>query len=447
MGTPIENIDVVIIGAGPAGLASCFTALQENKKILVIDAGETALQLYASTQFDERFDGRLTGGLGGAAKIWGAQSGFLDKSTLQEWRQVIGVKNEFIDSLDKAREEMNELLEIAVRPDNFYEIKKENKLRQLSSKYGLNLRHTIYPKNGNIEWHWRKIINNPNIELMFNERLTKILHQDSNNVVLSFESGLTLELGSAKLILAAGTVSTTEIILRSYPNESKQFGIGMKLQDHPCGIVAGYVGKGNKQLVKGQILNSKYGTLKRKYEYRSIRASGVVELQYELNYKSPSTIEKLKANLNKLSQYFFKRLIVMPPKVNLWVQIEQMPENSLSLDGVTGRLISSWNCDENDLSAFKEIFKAAHEMLISEGFTIIDEPDFTQFKPTQAFHPSGTISMSTNPELGFVNEHGIIHKNKQIQIASAAIFPSPSWVNPTFLIMSLASLGTKKLLA
>jgi len=447
MGTPVENIDVIIIGAGPAGLASCFTALQANKKILVIDAGETALQLYASTQCDERFHGRLTGGLGGAAKLWGAQSGFLDKSTLQGWRQAIGVKDEFIDSLHKAREQMNEFLEIAVRPDNFYEIEKENKLRQLSLKYGLNLRHTIYPKNGNIEWHWGKIIKNPNIELILNERLTKILYQDSNNIVLSFESGLTLELGSAKLILAAGTVSTTEIILKSYPIESKQFGIGLKLQDHPCGIVAGYAGKGNKQLVKGQILNSKFGTLKRKYEYRSRSASGVAELQYELNSISPSIFDKLKATLNKLSQHFFNRLILMPPKLNLWVQIEQMPENSLSLDKKTGKLISSWNCHENDLSAFKEIFRVAHKMLISEGFTIIDEPDFTQFKPTQAFHPSGTISMSTDPEMGFVNEHGIIHKNKQIQIASAAIFPSPSWVNPTFLIMSLASLGTKKLLA
>jgi len=226
MGTPVENIDVVIIGAGPAGLASCYAALQANKKVLVIDAGETTLQFYASTLFDERFDGRITGGLGGAAKLWGAQSGFLDKSTLEAWRHAIGFKDEFIDSLQKAREEMNEFLEIAVRPDNFYEIEKENELRQLALKYGLNLRHTIYPKNGDLEWHWGKIIKNPKIDLILNERLIKISHQDSKDIALSFESGLTIDLGLAKLILAAGTVSTTEIILKSYPIESKQFGIG-----------------------------------------------------------------------------------------------------------------------------------------------------------------------------------------------------------------------------
>jgi hypothetical protein len=447
MGGPAENIDVVIIGAGPAGLASCNEALQAGKKVLLIDAGETALQLYASTQFDERFDGRLTGGLGGAAKLWGAQSGFLDKSTLQTWGEASGLKTELIVSLDKAREQMNEFLEIEVQPDNFYEIRRETKLRKTALKYGFNLRHTIYPKNGNLEWHWGKITNNSNINLILNERLIKILHQDLKNIVLSFESGLTLDLGSAKLVLAAGTVSTTEIILRSYPVESYQFEIGMKLQDHPCGIVASYSGKGNRQLAKGQILKSKYGTLKRKFEYRSGSVSGVVELQYDLDSKSPSIVNKLGASVNKLSQYFFKRLVIIPPKLNIWVQIEQMQGNSLSLDTATGKLVSSWGCDENDLGAFKEIFEATHNMLISEGFTIKDEPNFSQFKPTQAFHPSGTISMNANPDLGFVNEYGIIHKNTQIQIASAAIFPSPSWVNPTFLIMTLASLGTKKLLA
>lgn len=447
MGVPIENFDVVIIGSGPAGLASCYVALEANKKVLVIDAGETARQLYASTQSDERFDGRLTGGLGGAAKLWGAQSGFLDKSTLQTWSVSSGFSAELIDSLNKAREQMNEFLEIEVQPDNFYEIKKETKLKKLALKYGLNLRHTIYPKNGNLEWHWGKIINSPNVNLVLNERLIKISHQDSSNPVLNFESGLTIDLGSAKLVLAAGTVATTEIILRSYPVESYQFGIGMKLQDHPCGIIASYTGKGNKQLTKGQVLNSKYGILKRKFEYRSESASGVVELQYNLNTRSPSIINMLNATVNKLSHHFFKRLIVVPPKLNVWVQIEQEPGNSLSLDTTTGKLVSSWGCDENDLRAFKEIFETTHKMLISEGFTIMEDPDFSQFRPTQAFHPSGTISMNANPDLGFVNEYGIIHKNTQIQIASAAIFPSPGWVNPTFLIMTLGSLGTKKLLA
>ena len=447
MDTLDGKFDVVIIGAGPASLASCYEALQADKRILVIDAGETSRQLYASTQFDERYEGRLTGGLGGAAKLWGAQAGFLDKKTLEAWEELSGFEAESVGSLIAAKDRMNEFLEINVELDNFYIVKAETKLRELAFKYGFNLRHTIYPKNDNLEWHWAKLINGRNVELILGERLVEILHHDSNDTELSFESGSLLKLGSAKLILAAGTVSTTEIILRSYPVESYRYGIGMKLLDHPCGVVASYSGKGNMQFAKGQILKSKYGILKRKFEYRSSSASGVVELQYDLNHKSPSNRDKIYSLVNKLSQYFFKRLVVMPPKLNVWVQIEQMSGNSLLIDNTTEKLISSWGCNENDHKAFKEIFEATHNMLISEGFVIIDEPDFTLFKPTQAFHPSGTISMHTNSDLGFVNEYGVMHQYPHIQIASAAIFPSPSWVNPTFLIMTLSSLGTKHLLA
>ena len=447
MDAVVDAFDVVIIGSGPAGLASCFEALKANKRVLVIDAGESLRQQYASTQFDERFQGRPTGGLGGAAKLWGAQSGFLDTKSLQVWSELSGFTHESLATLDEAREQINEFLQINVQPDNLYEVRKEIKLRNVALKYGLNLRHTTYPKNGNLEWHWGRLTINSNVKVDLNRRLIKINAHDPTNIELEFEGGESLKIGSSKLIIAAGTVSTTEIILRSFPEESQRHGIGLKLQDHPCGVVASYTGNGNKQFAKGQILKSKYGILKRKYEYRSSSASGVVELQYDLNANSPSLKDKIYSILNKLSQHFFKRLVLMPPKLNVWVQIEQSPENSLFINPTTGQLVSSWSCDRNDLDVFKEIYEATHNMLVSEGFTLMEKPDFSRFYPTQAFHPSGTIPMHSDPDLGFVKETGIIHEYPQIQIASAAIFPTPSWVNPTFLIMVLSSLGTRHLLS
>lgn len=446
MGAVVDAFDVIVIGSGPAGLASCFAALKANKKVLIIDAGETLRQQYASTQFDERYQGRATGGLGGAARLWGAQSGFLDTKSLQVWCELSGFTKESLASLDEARGQMNEFLQINVQPDNLYEVAKEVKLRNVALKYGFNLRHTTYPKNGNLELHWHRLINNSNVRVDLNRRLIKINAQDPNNIELIFESGESLNIGSTKLVIAAGTLSTTEIILRSFPEQSQCHRIGLKLQDHPCGVVASYTGNGNKQFVKGQILNSKYGILKRKFEYRSSSASGVVELQYDLNSDTPSLKDISYLILNKLSQHFFKCLVLMPPKLNVWVQIEQSPENSLVINPTTDQLVSLWSCDKNDMDTFKEIYEATHHMLVSEGFTLVKKPDFSQFYPNQAFHPSGTIPMHNNPDLGFVNETGIIHEYPQVQIASAAIFPTSSWVNPTFLIMVLSYLGTRHLL-
>ena len=436
------TFDVVIIGSGPAGLAASSEALRANKKVLVIDAGETLSQLYASTQFDKRYFGHPTGGLGGAARLWGAQSGFLDSLSLEKWSELVGCKEDFWNSLDLARLQMNEFLDIKVHHDNLYNVTKETDLRVFVSQFGFNLRHTVYPKNPSILWHWQKFLNHQNFQLILGERLIKI----QKNYILSFESGKTLPLGRAKLVIAAGTLATTEIISRSYPEESLRFAIGKNLQDHPCGIVASYSGKGKIRLAKGQVLRSKYGLLKRKYEYRTNNVCGVVEFHYDLDSDEPLIKEKISSIVNKLSQRVLKRIVVVPPKLNVWIQIEQSTGNELSLDSKTDKLISSWRCSESDIKVFEEIFTAAHRMLVSEGFDLIDAPNFSSFEPNQAFHPSGTISMNTNPNLGFVNEFGLMHKNEQILIASAAIFPTPGWVNPTFLIMSLSTLGTKKLL-
>jgi choline dehydrogenase-like flavoprotein len=99
-----------------------------------------------------------------------------------------------------------------------------------------------------------------------------------------------------------------------------------------------------------------------------------------------------------------------------------------------------------DREHVKRIYAAMKNMLTSEGFKIENEANLDDLDFSQAFHPSSTIKMHKDPEHGVVNCFGIMHSHPRILIASAAVFPKPGWVNPSFLIMCLSSMGVRKIL-
>ena len=437
--------DVVVVGAGPAGLASCREALLANKSVLLIDVGENLQQPYASTQFDARYLGQPTGGFGGAARLWGAQSGFLDALTLSKWKLISSLDEKSINSLMSAKNQMNKFLDINVMDDNFYEVNSEQKLRTILKKYSLELRHTTFPKKVDLRLHWVQLMKSNKIEMLLNETLYKIEHRQHGETILVFESGLKIDLGMSKLIIAAGTISTTGIILRSFPLESQEFNVGKQLLDHPCGVIASYDGRGNKDLAQGLILKSKFGILKRKFQYQTGDVSGIFEIQYDLSPKTSSYRDRLTSIANRIGHVLSKKILFAPSKLHVWVQIEQTSGNSVYLDKFDN-LVTSWSCSKKDLRTFEKISIVANELLTSEGFKLEHSKPLSEFEPLQAFHPSSTIPMHSTMGKGFVNEFGIVHSHPNILIASAAIFPTAGWINPTFLIMTFASHGTKHFL-
>ena len=437
--------DVIIIGAGPAGFIASYESLILGKKVLVIDEGESGRQNYASSLYDSRFANSSTGGIGGAARIWGAQSGFLDTTSLNKWQIISNFGENEVAQLFESMHRVNKILNIQIAPDNYYPIKSEKFLKNTASKFGVDLRHTNFPKDHNIENHWKKILKNQNLKVILGESLRNITASGFSNYDLNFSSGKVLKSNGAIVIISAGTVSTTEIILRSFPDLSEHFKVGESLIDHPCGVVATFKANGNKQFLKGQIRRTRYGTLKRKYQYRQNNEIGIAELQYSLVGKANCILTLLRANINRISIRLLKRFILRPLNFDVWIQIEQSSSNQLKLNK-EGILESNWMYSDVDREHVKRIYAAMKNMLTSEGFNIENEANLDELDFSQAFHPSSTIKMHKDPGHGVVNCFGIMHSHPRILIASAAVFPKPGWVNPSFLIMCLSSMGVRKIL-
>ena len=72
---PNLEFDLLVLGAGPAGLSAAKSALDRKLRVLMIDSGNRFLSL------DEDYENRksvVVGGIGGTAKVWGGQCGPAD---------------------------------------------------------------------------------------------------------------------------------------------------------------------------------------------------------------------------------------------------------------------------------------------------------------------------------------------------------------------------------
>jgi choline dehydrogenase-like flavoprotein len=58
--------------------------------------------------------------------------------------------------------------------------------------------------------------------------------------------------------------------------------------------------------------------------------------------------------------------------------------------------------------------------------------------PYGGFHHVGTTKMADDPKQGVVDRHGKVHGLANLYITGCSVFPTASWVNPTFTIMAMA---------
>jgi hypothetical protein len=107
-----------------------------------------------------------------------------------------------------------------------------------------------------------------------------------------------------------------------------------------------------------------------------------------------------------------------------------------------------WKISDDDKAFVQRIKQKLREDFVRAGIKILEEfeptNDFTGF--SSAFHPSGTIPAHSDSSKGLVSEYGIFHANKNIGLASSAMWPITGWFNPTLAIMAGARLTAKKLL-
>jgi hypothetical protein len=257
------------------------------------------------------------------------------------------------------------------------------------------------------------------------------------------------------LILACGTIATTELINNSiYRGGTNTF----FLQDHPHGYVASFVGSHPKGLRKAQIHKSKGFLFKRKFEYHSNSQmrSGIFEFHYDLignglrtfGFEKPlKMFSRVLSFINRLTMRYSRRVFLNVSLIHVWVQIEQEKGKYLKFE--SAEISSSWTLAEADREFIKELQQHVIETCQEMGLELVWKPNFENLEFinryfVDAYHPSGTLAMNKNPSLGLVNEFGVVHGVSNLLVNSAAVWPISGWFNPTFLLMAIAELNTKK---
>lgn len=434
----VNSFDLIVIGAGPAGLAGATKALKLKKRVLLLDWGEHIEPHYSALQKTDR--DHLVGGLGGTARVWGGQFGLMSAEDEFNWRIEGKFNDEFFRDLKSELSTwLNEL--------GFMEIEIEKELAGHYPQFRETF--TIIPENSSVFEIFDTAINDSNLTYLPNKKLLYIEDVCQSSRKLYFEDE-TVELSNTPILIALGCIQSTEVIIKSlksnqYPIEST---IGSYLADHPSKFGGAY-----KIHTKGRKLPPELfgNSRKKKFEFVDFNSktgyfqSGIFEIR--------KTVSPL--ILNPANQGFFSRvnlaailfkllgIRMLSEKIrtilHIWFQIEQHRNENSKVIFTDEGVQSNWELGHEDLELFEKLEKYAQREMEQYSVKLlkINEPEVPD-TIEQAFHPSGTIPVTSATKIGIVNQYGKTEYLNNVWVASSANFPTSGWVNPSLMIMSYA---------
>lgn len=444
----LQSFDLIILGFGPAGVSAATEAAKRGVKVLVMvcDLDITyPLEKWNSSEFAIEFRG-----LEGQANLWGRQIAFPDSTQLSLLSNALGagetLERQFATELSTLNKELN----LDANKENSYSFEKMLSLQNFKLKY------STYLKAKSIIGFYRKELQR--VFMVSNIRVFGIDNIRSGPILVTSQGKVAIGRDS-KLLIALGTIASTALIFNTEFAKFNQ--LGSNLQDHPHGYLFSIDGLGNSNLGKVALLKIRGRKFKRKLEYfeESSNRTAVVEFHLDLNsikYKSNFFLLKLLQKamhsvFRFLNSLFLKSLNLAPfPGVTykVWVQINQVPHLQNRVVCEEEKIKVFWKISDDDKAFVQRIKQKLREDFVRAGIKILEEfeptNDFTGF--SSAFHPSGTIPAHSDSSKGLVSEYGIFHANKNIGLASSAMWPITGWFNPTLAIMAGARLTAKKLL-
>jgi hypothetical protein len=429
----IENIDAVVIGAGPAGLSCIKELLRNNKKVLLIFP-----------------DNSLNEGIGGLASQWHSQCAVLQENDLfnsdyfTNWPITHSEYFQYIKEIEQD-------LDIESNENNF----SKEIFNSENGKRSINEVKTII----GTKREWTEIfaneLSNPNLTL-FNGEVISILSDGlARGVYLKNGKSLLLDT-KVKVYLAAGCAKNTQILKRSNfqdLNNSKVF--GKYLADHPMfenHVLEG----GNKKFFfelfeNGQNPVQKF---KKKIKYEVIVNSkilGVFEIRHFYTKRSIeggrtklSPFEIIKMVVNRFAQKYLQQIIFRPLQSRLWIQIAQELNHDSKFIFDQKDVHAVWELNENDLKNYQELVTTAKSLLRNWGFSLkeikmINSLEDLKESAIPAYHPSGTTRAHKSPEFGVVDSIGRLNGCDNLFICGSSVFTTPGWANPTLTIMALST--------
>ena len=479
--------DLIIIGAGPAGIATAEYFINSSKKVLIIESGNfDNIQNYNSKNdnvvgdFSIDFAEERKRAFFGTTSLW-RKSGV--GGTFWEFDYNDFQTEDFL----KWNIDYRELKEIYNRAWNYLNTRPENlnlipnlgnlNFKELINKYSVKAASSFYTFGATyaefILKKKKELINSKNINLLFNTHLEKIILNKEKNKVEQIITSSTInkqkiEFYSKNFVLAAGCFENNRILINlNEQNKLNMESLGKYLTFHP-GLNIGEINvKQNTFFYKNAIKKlKKVFILKNKEDlkYNDLNYGLTINPIFKEPSNSKNIIKKIsiirdsffKRNLQiflshtvkffwsleiiKYLIYKFKSYFISINKLNISIIFEHLP-NSSSLMRINKKN-NSINIRSNLSARNKKFIKSKilkNQLILKNIFPefISKNIDFDNLKfETNNHHHGGTII--GNNKKGVVDKNLRVKKIKNLYVTGSSTFPNSSIYNPTLTIIAIS---------
>jgi hypothetical protein len=429
-----SKYDVIVIGAGPAGLTWVDEALKTNKKVLLIDQGEFETATYSSigVGWESNPDVQL-GGVGGTANAWQGQCVLLDAI---QFREIFGIKE---------IEEYNTYLEVSkplarklsVRFDHRAERLKCRAMNELQLPDNVRIKFSYMPVVQDWNRIFKSALKSESLDLLI-ARVDSLKSEGSFISSICLFDNREIQLSQqTQLVIATNSISTAQLLSRIGDINTNLNRPGQLLVfDHPWRTKYRYESNGNK-FAKRKIFSYHLGfncRMKTKYKFEVLvedRAIGVFELRPE--YRGSFFSKIVVRGSQKLLGYS----LINPTYVDVWCQIAQ----SIPIEFPNSGVIEE-SLHKQDYEKLVKLEEISRDVLLKSGYKLINT--HANHLVNQAFHTTGTVQYLDERARVKIDYPGVAINFQNLYVSGGAGLGNCSWVNPTFTIMAMASLCAQK---
>ena len=444
-----KQFDVVVIGAGPAGLASARAALNQGKRVLILDLSCNGKTRNHSVFLKPKIN---VSGLGGAARSWGGQICLANYTDLEPWLAHLDYRIEDIERIVQDQIKFAQKLEIPIHELTYF----QPKLFE-TENWTLNHRKTVILKPIDILHYFDDVLISPNLEYLGGVAVEKLVLRNGLAVSILLKNGeklnsqlIELNTESKLVVVAAGSISSSIILHRSM-GKSKNLKSGI-ITDHPSGTFIYF----SSRKFRSNLQVTAARKTKLKYEIIGKKSFADSKIVFEVREKFPSMslrkaftkpikqraqlAENIVFQLNKLP--IIKEIVLKPYQI--WIQIEQMPNDKNIIEFEKGETHSKYRYRKEDFAILNFAIDSIVSILDSEKVSIKQVIRPSSNNISEAYHPSGLLIGSHFDSKYTLKKFGEVDSIRNLIVSSSATFPSQSWVNPTLLIMTMAEISIEK---
>ncbi|MYW10167.1 GMC family oxidoreductase [Streptomyces sp. SID2563] len=468
---PALEADVVVVGAGPAGMAVASGLIEAGRHVLVLDSGA-----FRPAPDPDLGGGRIEGGnpyynlaacrprgLGGSTTLWGGWIEPLDPIDFEDRPEVTGASGWCLDHAELAPY-YTEALAFCGVPDkvDLRSWKRQDEARAAGSP----LESRCFPALGAVQLGHRHagMFTTGRADLLLDATVTRIVTSPDgssvDHLVVASPKGECRVTGGS-FVLAAGGFETPRLLLASANGQWPEgLGnghdiVGRYFMEHPhvdilrfrgnaadfdlgffAGEPAGTSRDGQPMSTTGALMLSD----------DACRAAGVGRAQLFLEEVGAHTQHRIAVEHRDRPVHLKQSVPATSDELALVAVTEQIPHRDsrvvLGEDrdryGVPKPVVH-WELTDTDHRTVDVAAAAARDLLHTLGATEARiRPNAWSLDTVGGPHHLGTTRMADSPSEGVVNSDSRVHDVTNLYIAGGSTFPTGGYAPPTLTVVALS---------